>query len=393
MTDPTERVLVVEDDAMLQAFLVLKLEQEGFGVLTAASGEDMFRVLAKDDVDLILLDLNLPDGDGLSLAQKIRESSDVPIVIATARQSRDDRMIALGLGADDYVTKPFDPEELALRIRNVIARANRGANGGHGTGGRAPRSRGSRRPNAIGPNPRNGPETLFPEIRTGDDKGGLARPRPRRWRMFAAASMLTAVAAIGALWLISSPAPPTRAAQEAGKAEGLTGTKKNQAGSGPRISGAILAESPAPAKPAPVTTPPTIPDDIPPTNMTDEGSPRPMAEVLGYGWVLRSQCEPIPRVEWWKYKTHETVAAYVNRKYRGNWLPYLGKWVRRLVKLQDIHNRQSSAVTSSGLVLRGAELRAYIQKMQKRLSVTRCLADEAKKAALMETKLSAQYRS
>lgn len=398
MTDPTERVLVVEDDAMLQAFLVLKLEQEGFGVLTAASGEDMFRVLAKDDVDLILLDLNLPDGDGLSLAQKIRESSDVPIVIATARQSRDDRMIALGLGADDYVTKPFDPEELALRIRNVIARANRGANGGHGTGGRAPRSRGSRRPNAIGPNPRNGPETLFPETPAGDDKGGLAGPRPRRWRMFAAASMLTAVAAIGALWLISSPAPPTRAAQEAGKAPellgGLTGIKKNQAAGETKNSmAALVSKSPAPAKPAPVTTPPTIPDDIPPTNMTDEGSPRPMAEVLGYGWVLRSQCEPIPRVEWWKYKTHETVAAYVNRKYRGNWLPYLGKWVRRLVKLQDIHNRQSSAVTSSGLVLRGAELRAYIQKMQKRLSVTRCLADEAKKAALMETKLSAQYRS
>ena len=75
MTDSTEHVLVVEDDPMLQAYLVLQLEEKGFGVLTAASGEDMFRVLAKDDIDLILLDLNLPDGDGLSLAQKIREHS------------------------------------------------------------------------------------------------------------------------------------------------------------------------------------------------------------------------------------------------------------------------------------------------------------------------------
>ncbi len=363
---PTEHVLVVEDDAMLQAYLVLQLEQEGFGVLTAASGEDMFRVLAKDDVDLILLDLNLPDGDGLSLTRKIREGSDVPIIIATARKSRDDRIIALGLGADDYVTKPFDPEELALRIRNVIARAKGGAKGGNGGGGRAPRL-----PNA------NGPETLFPGTRPGDDKSGLARPGPRRWRMAAAASMLTAVAAMGALWFVSSPAMPTLAAQEAG-------TKYSVA--------TPAGKPPAPVQPAlvstPAATPPTIPDTMP-----DEGSLRPMAEVLGYGWVLRSQCDPIPRVEWWKYKTHESVAAYVNRRHRGNWRPYLGKWTRRLVKLQDIHNRESSAVTSSGLVLRGAELKAYIKKTQKRLSVTRCLAGEAKKAANTEPKSSAPYRS
>ena len=397
MTDPsehvpTERVLVVEDDAMLQAFLVLKLEQEGFGVLTAASGEDMFRVLAQDDVDLILLDLNLPDGDGLSLARKIREHSDVPIVIATARQSRDDRMIALGLGADDYVTKPFDPEELALRIRNVIARAGGRAKGGNGTGGRPPRSPGSRRPSAAGGNPGNGLETLFPETQAGDNGGGLAGPRPRRWRMFAAASMLTAGAAMGALWLISSPAAPVASARAAQKSAAPITT---------------LAESPAPVKPAPrksfrkssalvstsAAAPSTIPAAAPAATMTDEGSPRSIAEVLGYGWVLRSQCDPIPRVEWWKYKDHESVAAYVNRRHRGNWLPYLGKWVRRLVKLQDIQNRESSAVTNSGLVLRGAELGAYIKKMQKRLSVTRCLADESAKAAATKMKLSDLYRS
>ena len=118
-----------------------------------------------------------------------------------------------------------------------------------------------------------------------------------------------------------------------------------------------------------------------------------MAEVLGYGWVLQSQCDPIPQVEWWKYKTHETVAAYVNYRHRGNWLPYLGKWIRRLVKLQDIHNRDSGAVTNSGLVLKGAALEDYIKKTKKRLSVTHCLAGEAKKAAARKTKSSARYRS
>ena len=408
MTAPTKHVLVVEDDAMLQAYLVLQLERKGFGVLTAASGEDMFRVLAEGDVDLILLDLNLPDGDGLSLAKKIREDSDMPIIIVTARQSRDDRMIALGLGVDDYVTKPFDLEELALRIRNLIARANGGANGSDGDGGHAPQSPGSRHPDATGRPPRNRPQTLFPEIRAGDQNQGLARPQPRRWRMFAAASMLTAVAAMGALWLTSYPAAPTRVAQEAGKTPelpgGLTGTKKNQAGSGPVVSGATFAsESPAPAKPAPVRPPPrksfeksAVPVSTSaaiPEPMAEEVPSRPMAEVLGYGWVLQSQCDPIPQVEWWKYKTHETVAAYVNYRHRGNWLPYLGKWIRRLVKLQDIHNRDSGAVTNSGLVLKGAALEDYIKKTKKRLSVTHCLAGEAKKAAARKTKSSARYRS
>ena len=118
-----------------------------------------------------------------------------------------------------------------------------------------------------------------------------------------------------------------------------------------------------------------------------------MAEILGYGWVLESQCDAIPQITWWKYKSHLTVAAYVNRRYRGNWLPYLGKWVRRLVKLRDIHNRNSSAVTSSGLVLRGPELKDYINQTKKRLFVTRCLADEANKAAEAKTKSPDQYRS
>ncbi len=91
---------------------------------------------------------------------------------------------------------------------------------------------------------------------------------------------------------------------------------------------------------------------------------------------LARQCDPIPKVGWWKFKTHETVTGYVFRRYRGNWSAYIENWNRRLEKLQNIQNRGASAVTSTGLTLRGAELAAYMDKMRKRISITRCLAEK-----------------
>ncbi len=86
------------------------------------------------------------------------------------------------------------------------------------------------------------------------------------------------------------------------------------------------------------------------------------------------QCRPFPKVDWWKFKSHESVTGYVFRKYRGNWRAYIDSWSRRLNKLQDIHGRGSSAVTSTGELLKGPGLAAYIGKMRTRISITRCLA-------------------
>jgi len=115
-------LLVVEDDEMMQSLLTAYLEQEGYDITAVITGKDMFAVMAKRAFDLILLDLTLPDEDGLTLARQIRARSSVPIIIMTARKGMEDRLAGLNIGADDFLTKPFDPRELVLRVRNVLKR-------------------------------------------------------------------------------------------------------------------------------------------------------------------------------------------------------------------------------------------------------------------------------
>lgn len=107
----------------MQQLLAAYLQKEGFKVSLAASGKEMLAILDTEPIQLILLDLGLPDEDGLTLARQIRARSTLPIIVLTARKHRDDRLAALDLGADDYVTKPCDPQELALRARNLLSRA------------------------------------------------------------------------------------------------------------------------------------------------------------------------------------------------------------------------------------------------------------------------------
>lgn len=123
MSEPQPHILVVEDDLATQALLSAYLGDAGFRVSTAATAETMRGVIQRSAVDLILLDLNLPDGDGIQLAQSVRRQSKVPIIMCTARAQPRDRITGLELGADDYVTKPFHPRELVARVRNVLNRS------------------------------------------------------------------------------------------------------------------------------------------------------------------------------------------------------------------------------------------------------------------------------
>jgi two-component system torCAD operon response regulator TorR len=116
-------LLIVEDDEMMQSLLAAYLEKEGYEITAVITGKDMFVALGKRPVDLILLDLTLPDEDGLTLARQIRARSSVPIIIMTARKGMEDRLVGLDIGADDFLTKPFDPRELVLRVRNVLKRS------------------------------------------------------------------------------------------------------------------------------------------------------------------------------------------------------------------------------------------------------------------------------
>ncbi|MER8007855.1 response regulator transcription factor [Streptomyces sp. NPDC094149] len=116
-------VLVVEDEREIRELLRRYLERAGYGVLTTGSGAEAVRLLAERGVDLTLLDLGLPDVDGDEVLREAHDRGGVPVVVLTARTSVEDRIHGLRLGADDYVTKPFSPTEVVLRVGAVLQRA------------------------------------------------------------------------------------------------------------------------------------------------------------------------------------------------------------------------------------------------------------------------------
>jgi two-component system OmpR family response regulator len=115
-------ILVVDDDAAIRELIREYLAENDFKVSVAETGADMDRVLGAEVVDLVILDLKLPDEDGLAIARRLRESLDLPIIILTGRKDEADRVMGLELGADDYVTKPFSQRELLARIKAVLRR-------------------------------------------------------------------------------------------------------------------------------------------------------------------------------------------------------------------------------------------------------------------------------
>jgi DNA-binding response OmpR family regulator len=117
-----KRVLVVDDDTKTVELVKLYLNRDGYRVLAAYDGIEALRLARESHPDLIVLDLMLPGLDGLEVCRRLREESDVPIIMLTARTTENDRLSGLGLGADDYVTKPFSPRELAARVRAVLRR-------------------------------------------------------------------------------------------------------------------------------------------------------------------------------------------------------------------------------------------------------------------------------
>lgn len=116
------RLLVVEDDAPLRRALGTTLRANGFEVVEAESGEDGLHAHTAQRPDAVVLDLSLPGMDGMAVLQEIRTVSEIPVVVLTVRDQRDDKVAALDAGADDYVTKPFDTEELLARIRAALRR-------------------------------------------------------------------------------------------------------------------------------------------------------------------------------------------------------------------------------------------------------------------------------
>jgi DNA-binding response OmpR family regulator len=117
------RILTVEDDERIRTAVRMALEDEGWDVVEAESGEAAVDLFANQPADVVLIDLMLPGMDGFELCRSIRRASDVPIVMVTARADTHDVVAGLEAGADDYVTKPFQPKELSARIRALLRRA------------------------------------------------------------------------------------------------------------------------------------------------------------------------------------------------------------------------------------------------------------------------------
>lgn len=122
------RVLMVEDDSRIRSSVRMALEAAGFAVTESESGEDALSGSVADDAHVVLIDIMLPGIDGFEVCRRIRATSDVPIIMVTARNRTEDVILGLEAGADDYMTKPFDTSELCARIRALLRRSN-GATG------------------------------------------------------------------------------------------------------------------------------------------------------------------------------------------------------------------------------------------------------------------------
>ena len=125
-------VLVADDEPRITKLVAIALTEEGFRVITASNGEEALRLADEYRPDIILLDIVMPDLDGIEVMRQLRESRSVPVILLTAKGSTADKAKGLDLGADDYIAKPFHPDELAARVRSVLRRSTgEGCCGGH----------------------------------------------------------------------------------------------------------------------------------------------------------------------------------------------------------------------------------------------------------------------
>jgi len=123
MAQTSESILIVEDETSIASFVALYLKNAGYSVRTVTKGADALDQVSSDPPSLTILDLMLPDIDGIEVCRRIRKTSDVPILMLTARDEDVDKIIGLEVGADDYMTKPFNPRELVARVKSILRRS------------------------------------------------------------------------------------------------------------------------------------------------------------------------------------------------------------------------------------------------------------------------------
>jgi CheY-like chemotaxis protein len=306
------------------------MESNGFQVSGVTTGKAFFAKLKKTPVDLIILDLNLPDGDGLEFAAELRKTDNTPIIIASARKGMEDRLTALNLGAIDYVTKPFDPQELYLRIKNLL---NLTENVDYQSTEKKPDS----------------------ARQNGQDKSQV------KYFVMGAAAVIVLIVVAAVAWDFGRSVPKIVATKTVPSAAPATVAKKP------------VTEPKAKTRPVPATIP------IKPKVKPQPAPVAPSLQIPKQPIIVHKalpKCAAIPKVDWWSNKSHVSIRNYVNRRHTGDWKPYIDSWDRRLDKLVDILSRGSKAVASSGVILSGEKLEVYIGQVKKRISVIKCLSKE-----------------
>ena len=123
MAGSTQTILVVEDEQAIASFVAAYLRKDGFAVQMTASGREALSLMGSDPPSLVILDLMLPDLDGMEVCRRIREASTLPVLMLTARDDDLDKIAGLEVGADDYLTKPFNPRELVARVKSILRRS------------------------------------------------------------------------------------------------------------------------------------------------------------------------------------------------------------------------------------------------------------------------------
>lgn len=345
MAETNPHILIVEDDAMIRSFLRVVLEGEGYEVTEAETGAEMFAALDGGHFEVIVLDIMLPDGNGVDFARTLRRTSTLPIVFATAVTDTDTRRHAIGLMQVDYVTKPFDAAELLLRIKNIRTMA----------------------PVMEDPNARDLPKPAI-------DKGIPWYQAPLIWGP--ALAFLIVVA--GGIFLIPGDEDPAayQAALQAQQAEqarnALPGTP-GVPGAGPSAAGTARQETESGV---------VLRDAVPTGQAEDQfgADPTPQAGAAGTVGAAGSDeekvilaCGELPVSEFWNNNSIKRVLRYVRFVHNGDWGEYLGTWVERLKNVQDLEaSGKSIELQKKDIVLSGEDLEKYVDLMERRVRFLRC---------------------
>ncbi len=343
MSESNPSILIVEDDPMIRSFLKAVLEAEDYDVTETDSGAGMFAALDGKNFDVIVLDIMLPDGNGVDFARTLRRTSTLPIIFATAVTDTDTRRRAIGLMQVDYVTKPFDAKELVLRIRNIRTMAPVMED---------PNARDLPKPVAADAAPwyRSpltwGPAVAFLVIVLGgvflipDDED----PAALRAEQSAAQVQRNADTATAAVQAATDAAAANAAARAGGSSVVLMDAPTaSQAAGGATAGAAATGDGDGPVA---------------------EGSPE---------QKIIDACGEMPVSEHWNNNSIKRVLRYVRFVHRGNWGEYLETWVERLKNVQDLEaSGKPIELQKKGVILSGKELEKYVDLMESRVRFLRC---------------------